>query len=414
MELRRTKKVLLGVSGGIAAYKAPMLVRALVKSGREVRVVMTEAAHRFVAPLALETVSGYRVRTDVFDTSGSVDHVEEARWADVMVVAPATANILAKMAHGLADDMLTTMYLAFSGTVVVAPGMNTRMWEHAATRHNVSLLEGRGVRFVGPDSGELACREVGAGRMVDPEVLVSALDDLEKPNDFNWLHVMITGGPTREYIDPVRFISNPASGKTAIALAVESAHRGADVTLVLGPTNLKVPVHPRIRVRKVTSSADMAREVLNDFMNQDILIMSAAVADWTPLHQQPRKMKKEDMGDRMELRLARTTDILKEAAALRGGRPRPYLVGFAAETASGEDLVRLAEEKLQRKGCDVILANDVTAGGFGQDINRLLLVSRSGVEDLGEHSKTRLAQVILDALRRHMDSSPVDTRQTGS
>lgn len=397
------RRVLLGVSGGVAAYKAAELCRLLARAGAEVSVMLTQAAERFVGSATFAALSGRAVATDLFDPvqEQQIGHIRLAERAELLIVAPATADLLGRFAAGLANDLVTTVHLAFRGPLLLAPAMNVHMWEHAATRANIACLHDRGARFVGPNSGEMACGHVGAGRMAEPEAILQAAGHCLSPQDFRGCRVLVSAGATREAIDPVRFISNRSSGKMGYALAAEAAARGAEVTLVSGPTCLPAP-YGVTRV-PVTSAAEMARELTSRFARQDVLIMAAAVADYRPMRVAAEKLKKETLGESHGLELERTADIL---AGLRDVTPagapagvRPVVVGFAAETGPGA--LDRAPLKLFSKGCDLALVNDVSQpdAGFDVDTNRLLIHERErAAEVLPLLSKRRAAARVLDRL----------------
>ena len=393
------RRVLLAVSGGIAAYKVPDLVRALVKAGHAVRCALTPAAAEFVSPLALQTVSGASVRTELFDVQeeGGIGHIELADWADAVVVAPATANLLARLAHGLADDLVTTLLLATRAPVLVAPAMNVNMWEHPATRANVERLRERGVRFVGPDSGELACGWEGAGRMAEPAAIEGALTLLLGPRSLAGQRVLVTAGGTREPLDTVRALTNRSSGKMGFAIAAEAARRGADTVLVAGPVALPTPAG--VRRIDVETALEMRDAVLREFPDSAIAVMAAAVADFRPAARAERKLKKEDLpdGEGLRLELVRNPDILAEISRDRGSR---VVVGFAAES---HDVLEAARRKLARKGCDLLVANDVSRSdaGFETDENAVTLLSPGGeVEELPLLSKADVAGRLLDRIEK--------------
>ncbi len=383
------KRVLLGVSGGIAAYKSPDLVRRLRERGFDVRVVMTRGAANFITPLSLQAVSGQPVHTTLLDeqAEAAMGHIELARWADVVLVAPATADLMARLAHGLADDLLTTLCLATDAPIVLAPAMNGRMWAAAATRSNVETLRARGVRMLGPGSGDQACGEVGEGRMLEPAELAALLDAgvpvPGRSQELAGLGVLITAGPTREAIDPVRYISNHSSGKMGYAVAAAARAAGASVILVSGPSDLPAP--SGVERVCVESANDMRDAVLSRVEGCDIFISAAAVADYRPAVRAEQKIKKKETS--LEIALVRNVDILAEVAA--GDHP-PFTVGFAAET---ERLEAHAREKLARKRLDMIAANPVGGEniGFGVDTNRLRVFWKDGEADLGEATKTDLA-----------------------
>ena len=392
------KRIVLGVSGGIAAYKACDLVSRLKKRGAQVRVVLTKHACEFVPPLTFETLSGNPAYTDAFDRKFEIEHVALAKWADAMVVAPATANALAKMAAGIADDLLTTTLLAVTAPVVAAPAMNAAMWRHPATRANAALLRSRGVRFVGPASGHLACGDDDVGRMSEPEAIVEALEALFAEGgrvgaacDLSGRRILVTAGPTVERIDPVRFITNRSTGKMGYAIAAAAARRGAEVVLVSGPVSLPCP--DGVERVSVESSRELCDAVLGRAGDCDAVIQAAAPADFTPAAFSETKIKKT--GEGMALELRPTTDI---AAAL-GARKRPgqVLVAFAAET---NDLIDNARGKLARKNADLVVANDVTrpGAGFGADTNIVSLVTRDSARELPVMPKSEVADAILDAV----------------
>ena len=388
-------RVLLAVCGGIAAYKACEVLRALQKAGCEVRVTMTEDATRFVGPVTFEALSGAPVATSLYDYPGSaIPHISLAEWADVAVVVPATANVLAKMACGIADDCLTTTLLACACPVLVAPGMNVHMWQNPATQANVSTLRERGVRFVGPDSGRLACGEVGEGKLASVDEVVEAALALLAPRDLAGLRVLVNAGPTHEAIDPVRYIANRSTGKMGYAIAAAAARRGAEVTLVSGPTSLVTPAG--VRRVDVESAAQMHDAMLAAFDAADVAICSAAVADYTPVAPADHKLKKSR--EHLDaIQLTETADILADLCAAKGAR---VVVGFAAET---NDLLAHAQEKLDHKGADLIVANDVSRpeSTFGADTNRVALVTADGVEQLDTMPLANVADAILDWVRNH-------------
>jgi phosphopantothenoylcysteine decarboxylase/phosphopantothenate--cysteine ligase len=396
MEQRR---VLLAVSGGIAAYKIPELVRQLRGAGHEVRCVLTRAAPEFVSPLTLQTLSQQAVRTELFDPAeeGQIDHIALADWAEAAVVAPATANLLAKMAAGIADDLVTTLLLATRAPVLVAPAMNVNMWRHAATRANVAALRDRGVRFVGPESGPLACGHEGEGRMAEPEAIKAAVELLLGRPTLVGERVLVTAGGTREPIDAVRAITNRSSGKMGFAVAAEAALRGADVTLIAGPSGLPTP--PGVRRVDVETALEMRDAVHAEFGSVTVAVMAAAVGDFRPAEPSARKIKKEDLapGAGMQIDLVANPDILAEISRERGDR---VVVGFAAES---HDVVEAARRKLERKGCDLMVANDISRrdAGFDTDENAVILVSPGGeAEELPLLSKAEVAAQILDRVEK--------------
>ncbi len=389
----RNRTVVLCVGGGIAAYKACEVARLVVKGGGRVRVAMTPAATRFVAPLTFQALSGAPVLVDLLDPAAesTYGHLALARMADLVVVAPATADLIARLRAGMADDAVTTTVLAATCPVLVAPAMNTRMWRHPATQENLAVLRARGVQLVGPASGELADGDVGEGRLADPEELAAAAARILGRRDLVARRVVVTAGPTREPIDPVRFISNPSSGKMGYALAQVAARRGAEVVLVSGPTSLSDP--EGVRVVRVTTAEEMAKAVEAEVDGMDLFIGAAAVSDYRPAAAAPQKLKKTPADE--TLALTRTPDILAGLGARFAGKAGgPVLVGFAAET---EEVISRAREKLKKKGCDLVVANKVGApgAGFGSDTNRVALVSAHELAEI-EGPKDKVAEAILD------------------
>jgi phosphopantothenoylcysteine decarboxylase/phosphopantothenate--cysteine ligase len=383
------KRILLGVTGGIAAYKSPDLVRRLRERGAEVQVVMTPAAVQFVTPLTFQAVSGRPVRTELWDTQAeaAMGHIELARWAQSVLIAPASADFLARLATGQAGDLLSTLCLATEAPIAVAPAMNHVMWANAATTANVATLIQRGVQVLGPAQGEQACGEVGEGRMLEPLALIEQLEAvLTVSGPLAGKRVLITAGPTRERIDPVRFISNRSSGKMGYAVAQAAREAGATVVLVSGPVNLATP--PGVHRIDVESAAQMLAAVQKEVAGTDIFISTAAVADYKPAHPADQKIKKTT--DTLDLEMERTVDVLATVAA----RPdRPFVVGFAAETESVEQNARL---KLMRKNLDMIAANEVGHDkGFDHEDNALLVLWRSGRQELGRASKRVLARELV-------------------
>ncbi len=391
------RKVLLGVTGGIAAFKAPLLVRALVKAGAEVQVVMTRAAHDFVTPLTLSTVSGRPVLTELISGEGTWnDHVHLARWADVMLIAPATANTLGKMAHGLCDDLLLACYLSATCPVFVAPAMDLEMFRDAATRANLAVLRERGIRTIGPESGELASGLSGEGRMTEPDVIVDTLiSALLADSRLRGMRVLINAGPTQESIDSVRYIGNRSTGKMGFALAEEAALRGAIVELVVGPVSLKTD-RPGITRTDVVSAGQMAEACKLRFPKCEIAILSAAVADWRPARSVSEKMKKAQQLAPLELEP--TEDILAWMGANK--RADQLLVGFALETTN--ELAH-AQGKLERKNLDLIVLNSLKneGAGFGHDTNRVTMIGRDkNITELPLMTKAEVARNILDRIER--------------
>ena len=386
-------RVALFVTGGIAAYKACEVLRGLQKEGCEVRVAMTEAATRLVGPTTFEALSGHAVTLGLFDDPETpIPHIELAGWADLALVCPATANVLAKMANGIADDAVSTTLLASTGPFVVVPAMNVHMWRNPATQENVDRLRDRGVIVCGPDTGRLACGEVGEGKMADVSQVVSAvLFRLRANGDLAGKHVVVTAGPTHEAIDPVRYLSNASSGKMGYAIAAAAAAHGAHVTLVSGPVDLPVPAG--VGVVRVTTAAEMLDATRDAFACADAAILAAAVSDYRPATEADHKLKKatEHLDD---LKLVENDDILAELSHERGNR---VVIGFAAETG---DVVEHARKKLATKGCDLIVANDVsrTDSTFGSDTDRVAFVSPHGVQQLETLSKTDVAEAIVRKL----------------
>lgn len=391
----RSSRVLLAVCGGIAAYKAVELMRGLQKAGCDVRVVMSEDATRFVGPTTFEALSGHPVTTSLYGSGeGPIPHVELADFAELAVVVPATANVMAKMAAGMADDALSTTLLALGCSVLVAPAMNLRMWQAPATQANLATLRSRGVRFVMPDSGRLACGAVGTGKLAPVgQVLAAALDLLGgEARDLEGLSLVVTAGPTHEAIDPVRYIANASSGKMGFALAREAARRGASVTLVAGPVSLPTP--EGVRRVDVVSAAQMHDAALAAFDGADVAVCAAAVADYTPAEPADHKLKKarEPLDS---IRLVRTADVLAELCARKGRR---VVVGFAAET---DELVPNARAKLRAKGADLIVANDVSRADstFGSETDAVTLVDASGELELPCLPKDEVARRVMDRVR---------------
>ena len=391
------RRVVVGVGGGIAAYKACELVRELGRAGAEVRVVMTEAARQFVTPLTFQALSGHPVLTDYFDPAqeGNFGHLDLARWAELFILAPATADLMARIRAGLGDNAVTTSLLAFRGPVLLAPAMNVAMWENEQTQENLAaLLSKPRFRAVGPGSGLLACGDVGAGRLADVGHIVSAAAGCFARGALAGRRVLITAGPTREYLDPVRFISNPSTGRMGLALAQAARALGAQVTVVLGPVG--TVDRTGLDIVDVVSAEDMAREVLARVEQVDCFIASAAVSDWKPEALAPQKVKKGEVPE--TLTLVRTPDVLAEASQRVAGRARrPALVGFAAET---ERVVEYARSKLERKGLDAIVANDVTApgAGFGVETNRVTVLTRDGQQRDFSGTKLEVARSLFEML----------------
>ncbi len=386
-------KIVLGVAGGIAAYKAPELVRRLRDIGADVRVILTPNAVRFVSPLALAAVSNHGVIVEQWGDpeSGAVDHIELARWAELLLVAPATANVLAKLAVGLADDALTTYALAHRAEMLVAPAMNTFMLAHPTVQQNIAALRARGVGIIEPVHGLLACGEEGAGKMPDVPALVDLVKARFTSRDLEGRRILVTAGPTREPLDPVRYLSNRSSGKMGYAIADAARRRGAQVTLVSGPTSVAVPTG--VTLVRVHTAREMHGVVLAAAPDHDILIKAAAVADFAPVMIADRKIKKSDDSDELTITLRKNPDILTDVARLS---TRPFVVAFAAETDGVE---KNAREKLARKGADLIVANDVAdiRIGFDSDQNEVLVIGRDGaVTRIARADKSVIANRLLD------------------
>ncbi|MBX3712410.1 MAG: bifunctional phosphopantothenoylcysteine decarboxylase/phosphopantothenate--cysteine ligase CoaBC [Lysobacter sp.] len=396
------RRILLCVCGGIAAYKSVELVRRLCEVGAEVQVAMTENAQRFIGAASLQAVSGVPVRGSLWDEAAeaAMGHIELARWANLVLVAPATADVLARLAHGLADDLVSTLCLATTAPIAVAPSMNNRMWLHPATQANVATLRARGVEVIGPESGAQACGEIGPGRFSEPPAIVEALAaSLATGPDLTGCRILISAGPTYEDLDPVRFIGNRSSGKMGFAIAASAARRGAQVVLVAGPVSLPTP--PGVRRINVRSAAEMHDAVLGA-LPADVYIGAAAVADYTPQEVAPEKIKKSTQPDgnqTLVVELVRTRDVLAEVAA-HAQRPR-VVVGFAAET---HDVEHYARDKLVRKRLDMIAANQVgcAGSGFESDDNALTVIDAEQVHPLGSAPKTVLADALLDLIRARL------------
>ncbi len=401
-KLLANKRILLGVTGGIAAYKSADLARRLRDAGAEVRVAMTRAACEFITPLTLQAVSGRPVHRDLLDaaTESAMGHIELARWADAIVIAPASADFIARLTQGRADDLLAALCLATDAPIAIAPAMNRMMWTNAATQHNVEILTRRGVRVFGPGEGDQACGETGPGRMLEPAEIVTLVAGMFDSGALAGKTVLITAGPTFEMLDPVRGLTNRSSGKMGYALAEAARDAGARVTIVSGPTALEAP--NRVEVRPVTSAAEMLDAVMAQAAHSDVFIGVAAVADYRPAKPNAGKIKKDAQS--MTLELVRNADILATVAALR---PRPFTVGFAAETS---DLEREARKKLIAKGADLIIAND--ASTIGSESASVIVVARAGSTALQTMPKSKLARhlvkLIADAL--HAKDSDQDTR----
>ena len=387
----KNKCIVVGVTAGIAAYKICQLVSSLKKQGNEVHVIMTKEAEKFVTPLTFQTLSSQKVITDMFtvDYTPDVHHISLAKKADLFVVAPATANIIAKIAHGLADDMLTTTFLASTCPKLIVPAMNTNMLNNPITQDNIATCQKYGIHVMCSGAGYLACGDIGAGRLPEPEEIEDAIASIVEADRYlNGRHVVITAGATQEEIDPVRYITNHSTGKMGYALAKEARNAGARVTLISGKTNLPKPYG--VDVVSVISAADMAKSVIDNFEKADVLIMSAAVADYTPIEKAEQKIKKTD-GD-LSIALKRTQDILLTIGQKK--REDQIVIGFAMET---ENLLENAAKKLQEKNANYIIANSIRepGAGFGVDTNIVKIISPTSVEDLGLLSKDETAKEIL-------------------
>jgi phosphopantothenoylcysteine decarboxylase/phosphopantothenate--cysteine ligase len=391
--------IALGVTGGIGAYKAVEVVRGLQKRGHEVVAVMTHGATRFVGPMTFEAITRRHVVTDQFEagTNADIEHIALASTIDLLLIAPATANIIGKLANGIADDFLSTLYTATRAPLLLAPAMNTQMFEHEAVRKNLETLAARGARFVDPGEGYLACGWIGKGRLAEPDDIVAAAEAILRPEGpLRGRRLLVTAGPTYEDVDPVRYIGNRSSGRMGYAIAAEAARRGALVTLVTGPTTIAAPaVRELVKVRSAT---DMHQAVLSRATDVDVIVMAAAVADYAPAERAGQKVAKD--GDTMTLVLKRTPDILGELGERRAAKGAgPLLVGFAAET---QDVVARASAKREKKHADLIVANDVSRAdaGFDVDTNAVTIVGPSGAETLPLQSKSRVAVEILNRVER--------------
>jgi phosphopantothenoylcysteine decarboxylase/phosphopantothenate--cysteine ligase len=392
------KNILLGVTGGIAAYKSADLASKLIKQHANVDVVMTKNATEFIAPLTFEALTHNRCVTDTFDRNHpwEVEHIALADKADILVIAPATANCIAKLAAGIADDMLTTTALACTCKKIIAPAMNTKMYENPVTQRNLQTLKGFGYTIVEPDEGYLACGIVGKGRMEEPANIVEAIiHEIAATKDMEGVKVLVTAGPTREAIDPVRYITNHSTGKMGIALAKAAANRGADVTLVLGPTDIQVPSY--VNVVPITSAKDMFDVVTSRAKDQDIIIKAAAVADYTPENAADNKIKKSDNDSDLTMPLKRTKDILKWLGEHK--QENQILCGFSMET---ENMIENSRKKLKKKNLDMICANNlkVAGAGFGVDTNVITLITAENETELELMSKDNAANHILDELTK--------------
>jgi len=386
-------KILLCVTGSIAAYKAVILLRLLIRSGAEVKVIMTKAAADFVSPLTFSTLSKNKVLSELFDTESWTNHVMLGRWADLVVVAPASCNTISKMANGMCDNLLLAVYLSATSPVLIAPAMDEDMWNHASTRRNVEILLKSGNMLLPVNSGELASGLTGEGRMAEPEEIMDWIDDFfSKEKALDGVKVLITAGPTYEAIDPVRFIGNRSTGTMGIALAAEMAKRGADVSVVLGPSQIVVP--PEIKVKNVTSSHEMYEATIERLRDSDIVIMAAAVSDYTLESPSREKIKKEN--DLLSLNFTKTKDILVEAGTLK--KEHQILVGFALETNNEKEN---ALKKLAKKNADMIILNSLNdeGAGFGRDTNKIIIFDKKGKEyNFEKKPKKEVAKDIVNAI----------------
>ncbi|MBI1352427.1 MAG: bifunctional phosphopantothenoylcysteine decarboxylase/phosphopantothenate--cysteine ligase CoaBC [Actinomycetales bacterium] len=396
-------KVVLGVAGGIAAYKACEVLRGLTESGADVTVVPTEAALRFVGAATWSALSGKPVSTDVWTGADRVPHVRLGQQADLVLVAPATADLIARATHGLADDLLTNILLTARCPVVLAPAMHTEMWEHPATQHNVATLRARGVLVLDPAVGRLTGADTGPGRLPDPAAIVAAAHDVLRrgglPDDLAGRRVVVSAGGTQEAWDPVRYLGNRSSGRQGVDLARTAISRGAEVILVAGSMDVEPPAGAR--VVRVVSAEDMRRAMHDEAAAADVIVMAAAVADFRPVAAGDEKIKRGDGPQDVSLPLTQNVDILAELVAKRGGAARPVIVGFAAETGSaGKDVLTLGREKLARKGCDLLVVNDVSGDKvFGQTENEVVILGADGSElPVARTSKAGIADAIWDAV----------------
>ena len=396
----KDKNILLGVTGGIAAYKIANLASMLKKQGANVKVIMTENACQFITPMTFETLTAQKVYTDTFDRNFEfkVDHIELGKWADVFLIAPATANVIGKLANGIADDMLTTTTLAMRCPILVSPAMNTAMFENKVVKHNIMKLRTYGMDIIMPASGHLACGDTGAGKMPEPEMLLEYIKrGVYKKKDLVGKKVCVSAGPTREAIDPVRYISNNSTGKMGVEIAKMAAYRGAKVSLIVGPSNVFVPDF--INRIDIKSAEDMYEEIMKISDSQDIIIKAAAVADYTPANYSDEKIKKKD-GD-LSIELSRTKDILKELGERKENNPKKqFICGFSMET---ENMEENSKNKLAKKNADMIVANNVKVdgAGFGTDTNVVTIFTKDNEIRLDKLSKTEVAEKIFDEIVRN-------------
>ena len=396
----KDKNILLGVTGGIAAYKIANLASMLKKQSANVKVIMTENACQFITPMTFETLTAQKVYTDTFDRNFEfkVDHIELGKWADVFLIAPATANVIGKLANGIADDMLTTTALAMRCPILVSPAMNTAMFENKVVKHNIMKLRTYGMDIIMPASGHLACGDTGAGKMPEPEMLLEYIKrGVYKKKDLVGKKVCVSAGPTREAIDPVRYISNNSTGKMGVEIAKMAAYRGAKVSLIMGPSNVFVPDF--INRIDIKSAEDMYEEIMKISDSQDIIIKAAAVADYTPASYSDEKIKKKD-GD-LSIELSRTKDILKELGERKENNPKKqFICGFSMET---ENMEENSKNKLAKKNADMIVANNVKVdgAGFGTDTNVVTIFTKDNEIRLDKLSKTEVAEKIFDEIVRN-------------
>lgn len=396
----KDKNILLGVTGGIAAYKIANLASMLKKQGANVKVIMTENACQFITPMTFETLTAQKVYTDTFDRNFEfkVDHIELGKWSDVFLIAPATANVIGKLANGIADDMLTTTALAMRCPILVSPAMNTAMFENKVVKHNIMKLRTYGMDIIMPASGHLACGDTGAGKMPEPEMLLEYIKrGVYKKKDLVGKKVCVSAGPTREAIDPVRYISNNSTGKMGVEIAKMAAYRGAKVSLIVGPSNVFVPDF--INRIDIKSAEDMYEEIMKISDSQNIIIKAAAVADYTPANYSDEKIKKKD-GD-LSIELSRTKDILKELGERKENNPKKqFICGFSMET---ENMEENSKNKLAKKNADMIVANNVKVdgAGFGTDTNVVTIFTKDNEIRLDKLSKTEVAEKIFDEIVRN-------------
>ena len=393
------KNILLGVTGGIAAYKAAEIVRYLKKSGSSVRVVMTKSAEEFITPLTLQALSGNRVSRELLDAEAeaAMGHIELAKWADGILIAPATANTLARLSSGRGDDLLSTITLAFEGPISLAPAMNQAMWRDARTQENLKKLIDKGYILCGPGSGEQACGDVGLGRMLEPLEIMKIFSDSFKEGMLSGKSVLITAGPTKEPIDPVRFITNRSSGKMGYSLAEAAIDAGAIVTLITGPVDIEPPM--KCNTIPVETAKEMHEAVMHHVNKKDIYIGTAAVSDYRPARKNETKLKKDGKGSPLILELVENQDILKSVSELD---ERPYVVGFAAET---NDLIKNAKTKFKNKGLDLVVANDVSdkSIGFDSDDNAVTLITKRRNLAIEKESKRKIAKKIIKLIAEEID-----------